>query len=193
MDIRNIARQTLNVANSVFIRLGYAIHVRRFTIEDMAWCIHLSRSQPEERQLPWDTSGAALTDANAFNFSFSLIYAENKPAAACFTRFCPPDGPPPAMLNIDMVQNFHLRDSVLDGNTFSFVLLVATLFMAETDCSGLRLISPINEQVASYYIDQHGFKDISGNKLILYREADALFRWLQQGTDKYCDWLKNEQ
>lgn len=97
------------------------------------------------------------------------------------------------MLNIKMVQNFHLQNSVLNGNTFSFVLLVATLFMAETHCSGLRLISPVNEQVANYYIREHGFTDISGSKLILQLGADALFRRLRQGFDKRCLWLKNEQ
>lgn len=193
MDIRDIDRQTLSTANWVFAQLGYAFRVRLFTIEDMAWCIHLTRCQPDERQLPWDTSGAALTNPNAFNFSFLFTDTENKPAAACFTRFCPSYDLFPAMLNIEMVQNFHLRNSLLDGNTFSFVLLVATLFMAETHCSGLRLISPVNEQVAIYYIHEHGFTDISGSKLILQLGADALFRRLRQGLDKYCLWLKNEQ
>ncbi|CAI1077500.1 hypothetical protein [Serratia proteamaculans] len=84
----------------------------------------------------------------------------------------------PAVLNVEMLQNFHIQDSCLDGNTFRFALYAAVLFMVETQCVGLRLISPINARVADYYINEHHFIDItSGDNGILYRDAQALFQW----------------
>lgn len=66
------------------------------------------------------------------------------------------------MLNIEMLQNFRIRDSSLDGNTLRFALYVAVLFMVDTACAGLRLISPINTELADYYINNHHFVDLTG-------------------------------
>lgn len=86
------------------------------------------------------------------------------------------------MLNIEMLQNFRIRNSNLDGNTLRFALYVAVLFMVDTACAGLRLISPINTELADYYINHHQFVDLTGGlKQILYRDAEALFLWFQDG------------
>lgn len=79
---------------------------------DLEWCISAVRNMPEERQLPWDQIGAMLRDDNAFNFCFKLLDARHRPAGACICEYCPGDG----VLNVEMLQNFQIQPSILDGN-----------------------------------------------------------------------------
>lgn len=178
-DIQIYKQRALDTTNTIFENSECNICVRMLTAEDLDWYIALQRQQPVERRLPWDMSGAALTDPHAFNFSFKILDADQRPAGACICQFLPAtqaDESP--VLNVEMIQNFHIKDSILDGNMLRFALYAAILFMAETKCEGLRLISPINEDVADYYINVYGFIDICG-KEILYRDAEGLFQWLQ--------------
>lgn len=178
-DIQLCGQQALDSTNAIFEASKRNIRVQMLTADDLNWCMALQRQQPEERRLPWNMSGAALTDPYAFKFSFKILDADQRPAGACICQFSPAtqeDESP--TLDVEMIQNFHIQDSILDGNTLRFALYAAVLFMAETKCGGLRLISPINEEVADYYIDEYGFIDIC-HKEILYRDAEGLFLWLE--------------
>ncbi|WP_034911840.1 hypothetical protein [Erwinia sp. 9145] len=187
LDIKSIIQRTLSTTNDIFSELEYNVRVHELTAEDIDWCIHLSKMLPNEKQLPWDRSGSTLTDDDAFNFSFKITDADNKPAGACISRFCQENDENQAFLNIEMIQNFHIYDSILDGNTLKLALFAAILFMAETNCAGLRLISPLNDEIADYYIDTYAFEDISGNKEILFRDAHSLLAWFASQVTPVAD------
>lgn len=161
-DVQALGRAALATANEIFAAAAYNIRVQMLTAEDLEWCIVQTRRQPENLRMPWALSGAVLDNPDAFNFSFKILDADQRPA----------------VLNVEMLQNFHIKCSSLDGNTFRFALYAAVLFMVATQCTDLRLISPLNTRVADYYINDHRFIDItSGEKGILYRDAQALFQW----------------
>lgn len=177
-DVQALGRAALATANEIFAAAAYNIRVQMLTAEDLEWCIVQTRRQPENLRMPWALSGAVLDNPDAFNFSFKILDADQRPAGACLCQFCPATDEMPAVLNVEMLQNFHIKGSSLDGNTFRFALYAAVLFMVATQCTGLRLISPLNTRVADYYINEHRFIDItSGEKGILYRDAQALFQW----------------
>jgi hypothetical protein len=177
-NVQELGRRVLAITNEIFAVGEHNIRVQMLTAEDLEWCIVQTRRQPENQRIPWALSGAVLDYPDAFNFSFKILGVDQRPAGACICQFCPATGNMSAVLNVEMLQNFHIQDSCLDGNTFRFALYAAVLFMVETQCSGLRLISPINERVADYYINEHHFVDITfGDKGILYRDAQALFQW----------------
>jgi len=176
VDIQLAAQRALEAANLIFETCQCYIRLRRLLPADLAWCIALQRGQPEAHQLPWDISGGYYNDRHTFAFTFRLLSEKNRPAGACVSQFCPASPRCPAMLNIEMLQNFHLLDSILDGNTLRFALYAAILFMAETECEGIRLISPLNKDVAAYYISEFGFEEMCGSD-ILYRDAEALYQW----------------
>lgn len=181
-DIQLCGQKALDSTNAIFEGSERNIRVQPLTADDLEWCIALQRQQPEERRLPWNMSGATLTDPYAFKFSFKILDADHRPAGACICQFSPAtQDDDSSTLDVEMIQNFHIQDSILDGNTLRFALYAAVLFMAETQCEGLRLISPINDEVADYYINEHGFSDICA-KEILYRDAEGLFQWLQADT-----------
>ncbi|HDK6650628.1 TPA: hypothetical protein MXC98_001632 [Klebsiella variicola] len=145
---------------------------------DLEWCISAVRNMPEERQLPWDQIGAMLRDDNALNFCFKLLDARHRPAGACICEYCPGDG----VLNVEMLQNFQIQPSILDGNMLKFALYAIVLFLLETEGSGVRLMFPINQAVAAYYVEEHGFLDITddGSRDILYRSAADLVDWFRR-------------
>lgn len=181
-NVRLIGEGALAATNDLLAEAGYGVRVQMMNAEDFEWCVALARQQPEERRIPWALNGAALDDPDGFMFSFKIQSIDDRPAGACICRFCPAAGEQLAMLNIEMLQNFRIRDSSLDGNTLRFALYVAVLFMVDTACAGLRLISPINTELADYYINYHQFVDLTGGlKQILYRDAEALFLWFQEG------------
>ncbi|WP_413507204.1 hypothetical protein [Serratia proteamaculans] len=177
-NVQELGQRVLATTNEIFAAGEHNIRVQMLTAEDLEWCIVQTRQQPENQRIPWALSGAVLDNPDAFRFSFKILDADQRPAGACICQFCPATGKMPAVLNVEMLQNFHIQDSCLDGNTFRFALYAAVLFMVETQCVGLRLISPINARVADYYINEHHFIDItSGDNGILYRDAQALFQW----------------
>lgn len=78
-----------------------------------------------------------------------------------------------------------LYDPCLDGNTFRFTLYVVALFMAITECHGLRLIAPVNNRVATYYMRQYGFIDLTeGAREILYHDAAGLYSVLSDTSSR---------
>nr|WP_315290353.1 hypothetical protein [Serratia proteamaculans] len=177
-NVQELGQRVLATTNEIFAAGEHNIRVQMLTAEDLEWCIVQTRQQPENQRIPWALSGAVLDNPDAFRFSFKILDADQRPAGACICQFCPATGNMPAVLNVEMLQNFHIQDSCIDGNTFRFALYAAVLFMVETQCVGLRLISPINARVADYYINEHHFIDItSGDNGILYRDAQALFQW----------------
>lgn len=177
-DIQELGRAALATTNEIFTAAAYNIQVHMLTGEDLEWCIVQTRQQAENLRIPWALSGAALDNPDIFKFSFKILNAAQRPAGACICQFCPAAGDMSAVLNVEMLQNFHIQDSCLDGNTFRFALYAAILLMVDTRCTGLRLISPVNARVADYYINEHHFIDITaGDKGILYRDAQALFQW----------------
>lgn len=179
LDVQRIGQRALSATNKIFEDLKYNIRVQMLTEADMDWCVHMTREQPRDRRLPWDRNGHALKSKDAFNFSFKILDADNRPAGACLCQFYPAAYEESACLNVEMLQNFHIQNSILDGNTLKFTLFAAVLFMADTGCTGLRLMSPVNDKVADYYINEHGFKDILGDKGILYRDAEGLLEWFR--------------
>lgn len=181
IDVQHISQQAMDAANIIFAQNGYNIQVQTLTEADIRWCIAIQRDLPEMYRLPWDHSGTVLNDPDTFLFSFKIVDVEWRPAGACVFQYCPAinDGFP--FLNLEMIQNFHLQNSVLDGNTLRFALYIAVLFMTDTRCGGLRLMFPVNTEVAEYYMQQYGFIDLTdGEKAILYRDANSLFEWFQR-------------
>ncbi len=179
-DIELIGQDALDSTNAIFEEADYNIRVQELTADDLVWCSHITNHLPHDKKLPWDHSGASLTDPESFKFSFKILDAYERPAGACICLFCPADNNVQAVLNIEMLQNFHIQDSILDGNTLRFALYAAVLFMVDTQCAGMRLISPINDEVADYYINDHRFEDITdGMKAILYRDAASLLEWFK--------------
>lgn len=176
VDIQLAAQRALEDANLIFRRNRCDIRLAKLLPADLKWCIALQRSQPEAHQLPWSLCGHYCHDPHTFAFSFKMRCKESRPAGACVSQFCPASRHSPAMLNVEMLQNFHLTDSVLDGNTLRFALYAAVLFMAETECEGIRLITPLNRKVADYYISQFGFRE-TGSMDILFRDAEGLYQW----------------
>ncbi|MBA0172704.1 hypothetical protein WCT78_08270 [Pectobacterium versatile] len=162
--------------------------VAQLTTIDLEWCIAHTRNTINTHQLPWAKNGGVLENPDTFNFSFKLLDTEDRPAAACMCSFCPrteweengehfDEGP---TLNVEMLQNFHLRDSELDGNTLKYALYTVLFFIVETECTGVRLIEPINDIVANYYLAQ-GFEDITGgSKAILWRSSENLLQWFSE-------------
>ncbi|MDC9817990.1 hypothetical protein R0L47_07575 [Pectobacterium polonicum] len=162
--------------------------VAQLTAMDLEWCIAHTRNTINIHQLPWAQNGGVLENPDTFNFSFKLLDTEDRPAAACMCSFCPrtewaengehfDEGP---TLNVEMLQNFHLRDSELDGNTLKYALYAVLFFIVETECTGVRLIEPINDIVANYYLAQ-GFEDITGgSKAILWRSSGNLLQWFSE-------------
>lgn len=186
-DVREAAKIALAGANTLFMQGDLSLCVQTLSKTDLEWCIALQRFQPEYRRLPWDQCGRALSEPCAFAFSFKISDYSRLPAAACICQFCESTRAAPAWLNLEMLQNFHLRDSPLDGNTFRFTLYVVALFMAITECHGLRLITPVNDIVAEYYMREYGFIDqTEGAGEILYRDAAGLYAWLS-GTGTRID------
>ncbi|GKW10252.1 hypothetical protein PEC301899_05340 [Pectobacterium carotovorum subsp. carotovorum] len=174
--------------------------VAQLTDIDLEWCIAHTRNTIHTHQLPWDQNGGVLENPDAFNFSFKLLDINDMPAAACMCSFCPrteweedgehiEEGP---TLNVEMLQNFHLRDSELDGNTLKYALYAILFFILETQCTGVRLIEPINDSVANYYITQ-GFEDITGgSKTILWRSSENLLQWLREDIQVVNDDVEGE-
>ena len=135
---------------------------------------------PQEKRLPWDHVGNVIDNSKYFSFVFKIVEHVERPAGASICLFCPMSEGKAAELNLEILQNFEIQPSTLDGNTLRFTLYAAIFFMAEARCAGIRIISPINEKVADYYINEHEFIDItSGMKTILYRSAGSLYRWLE--------------
>lgn len=164
IDVQRIGQKALEGTNIILARNHYNIRVQKLTAADIAWCVVMQSQQDRTYRLPWAMNGAALNDPDAFIFSFKILGADQRPAGACICYYCPAIDDNPALLNIEMIQNFHLRDSILDGNTLRFALYAAVLFMAEAKCGGLRLMSPINDEIADYYIRDHGFIDLTGGE-----------------------------
>lgn len=183
IDVQQISQQTLDSTNIIFAHNGYNIRVQALTEVDLRWCIAIQRDLPKTCRLPWAQNGAVLSDPDSFSFSFKIVDAEQRPAGACIFQYCPATENGLPFLNLEMIQNFHNQDSVLDGNTLRFALYVAVLFMADTGCGGLRLMFPVNAEVANYYIREYGFLDLTdGGKEILYRDANSLFEWFRRAS-----------
>ncbi|EET6913163.1 hypothetical protein EOQ02_18385 [Escherichia coli] len=188
-NIQNAGIQALITTNDLLIQANKEFRVAPLTNDDMDWCIASSRALPEEHRLPWDQNGGAINAPDAFNFSFKLLDMGSRPAGACLCTYCPgvelreneePSETGPT-LNVEMLQNFHIRDSELDGNTLKFALYAILFFIIETRCTGIRLIEPINDRIADYYIAQ-GFEDLTeGSKEILWRSSEDLLHWFQEG------------
>ncbi|MEI7189550.1 MULTISPECIES: hypothetical protein [Dickeya] len=178
-SIREIGQSALASTNELFIEARHGVRVAELTADDLAWCVALTRNLPEDRKLPWDQCGGVLAELDTFNFSFKLLDKDYQPAGACLCRYCPATADLGAVLNIEMIQNFNIMPSILDGNTMQFALWAVIYFMLDTECEGVRLMSPINDDIADYYIREHGFWDISGDRSILYRDADGLVTWFQ--------------
>ena len=188
IDVQSTGQEALNGTNKIFESNDYNFRVQMLTAADMDWCIAMQRDQPLHYRLPWNLAGGALDDPDAFSFSFKILDAVQRPAGACICHFCPATFEAPAILDVEMIQNFHIQDSLLDGNTLRFALYVLILFMADTQCTGLRLLSPVNETVADYYLQEHQFSDLTGGlKEVLYRDAADLYEWFKADTTQVDD------
>ncbi|ROP61842.1 hypothetical protein EDF81_0316 [Enterobacter sp. BIGb0383] len=186
--VSKAAKIALSSANTLFMRGDLDLHVQTLNKIDLDWCIALQRFQPDDRRLPWDQCGRTLYDPCVFAFSFKTTEHSRLPAAACICQFCEPTEAVPALLNLEMLQNFRLQDSILDGNTFRFTLYVVAIFMAITECRGLRLIAPVNNRVATYYMRQYGFIDLTeGAREILYHDAAGLYSVLSGTSTRIED------
>lgn len=176
--IRQSGEVAIEQTNELFRQANQPLVACLLSELDLEWCIAAVRNMPEERQLPWNQTGLMLRSANAFNFCFKLLDARHRPAGACICEYCPDDD----VLNIEMLQNFQIQPSILDGNMLKFSLYAVVLFLLETDGVGVRLMFPINQAVAAYYVEEHGFQDITddGSRDILYRSAADLVDWFRR-------------
>ncbi|ORJ18635.1 hypothetical protein BS639_24275, partial [Rouxiella silvae] len=151
INLREIEHNALEVSNLLFEKAGYNFRVSKLTIADLDWCRAMSRQQPKNKWIPWE-------------FCFKLLDLSNKPAAACMCQYSKVINAEQDYLDVEMIQNFAIKTSVLDGNTFRFALYTLIFFMRDARCHGIRVMSPINSKVADYYINKYNFVDILGSK-----------------------------
>ncbi|MDF7681553.1 hypothetical protein PT300_13540 [Enterobacteriaceae bacterium ESL0689] len=124
LTIRESSEAAVELTNRLFRQTDKLLVACLLSEPDLEWCIASMRSMPEERKLPWDQIGATLRDDNAFNFCFKLLNACDRPAGVCICEYCPSD----RILNIEMLQNFQIHQSILDGNTLKFALYTIIFF-----------------------------------------------------------------
>lgn len=174
LTIRQHGTEAIATTNQYFLATRLPLMANALSPQDLEWCMVMVRNLPKERRLPWDTINASLYDEEAFNFAFKLLDSAERPAGVCVCEYVQEE----QVLNVNMLQNFAPEGSVLDGNMLTYSLVTIVFFLADIGGTGVRLMSPINEQVADYYINRHKFVDITrGAKLILYRSADDLASW----------------
>lgn len=174
LTVRQYGADAIATTNRYFLATHLPLIANALSQQDLEWCMAMVRNLPEERRLPWDTVNASLYDEEAFNFAFKLVDSADRPAGACVCEYVQEE----QVLNVNMLQNFSPQGSVLNGNMLTYSLVTIVFFLADTGGTGVRLICPVNERVADYYINRHEFVDITdGEKLILYRSADELASW----------------
>lgn len=193
INLREIERNALEVSNLLFEKAGYNFRVSKLTIADLDWCRAMSRQQPKNKWIPWEFMGSLFYHKNSFNFSFKLLDLSNKPAAACMCQYSKVINAEQDYLDVEMIQNFAIKTSVLDGNTFRFALYTLIFFMRDARCHGIRVMSPINSKVADYYINKYNFVDILGSKEILYRDSKSLSAWLRVDVESRKSLIVSEQ
>ncbi|EJG2210050.1 hypothetical protein GWI96_13285 [Proteus sp. G4380] len=179
LTIRECGEEAIRLTNELFQQSEQSFMAYLLNESDLAWCIASTRNFPPERQLPWDHAGQTFQNDNGFSFCFKFLDMQNRPAGACICEYCSDN-----VLNIEMIQNFQIKSSILDGNTLKFMLYTIVFFLLLTQGTGVRLMFPINENVATYYVEKHGFQDLTGDgsKEILYRSAEDLLNWFEQNN-----------
>ncbi|ANS44896.1 hypothetical protein [Serratia inhibens] len=174
ISIRQHGADAIDTTNRYFLDTGLPLVANTLSQQDLEWCMAMVRNLPEEKRLPWETVNASLDDDEAFNFAFKILDAMDRPAGACACDYIQAE----QVLNVNMLQNFSPEGSVLDGRMLTYALVTIVFFLVDTEGTGVRLMFPVNDGVADYYINRHQFVDITnGAKLILYRSADELSAW----------------
>lgn len=178
--IEDYGKSAIKQTNELLRQANKPVLVDLLNTEDLEWCIAAMRNVTPERQLPWHQMGYMLREENAFNFCFKLTDKAHRVAGACLCEYCPADN----VLNVEMLQNFRITPSVLDGNLFRFALYTIVLFLLGCRGKGVRIMFPVNRKVASYYIEKFDFYDITDDNTgdILYRDTSDLIAWFVRDT-----------
>lgn len=178
VDVQDEGAKAIESTNEFFENTGKPFVITRMTEQDLRWCINRSSQSPVP--LDWRYVGGDLEREDGYNFCFKLTCEDEeinplpeRPQGGCACSYSQYN----STVTIEMIQNFSLPDSPLDGRMMEYSLITIIFFLGEVNGTGVFIDNPVNDEICDHYIDVYGFSPFDGNRSLLYISADELTEW----------------
>lgn len=164
--------------NSLFQQTNIPVRIYRMTQEDLRCCESLSMRS--DYRLAWLDFKDDINRYDGYNFCFKLISdgdkknsVQRRPEGGCICYYDYYNG----IVSIEMIQNFSITGGCLDGKMMTYSLITLIYFLNDIGGKGVYIIDPVTDKVCDYYMNNLKFKDVSGNRTLLYRSLSDLIDW----------------